>query len=140
MPAWPGGPCPECGDQMPANLVRCATCRALLNPDLQPREIVAPEFVPLPEVEAVIETAAIGYYIDCPQCRKELRIHGKYLSHNVACRFCQTQFEFKLESAAVRVGAFYALCPYCSKELRAAMKYRGAKVACKFCNGAIKFV
>ena len=47
MAAWPGGACPECGDQMPANLIRCATCRGLLNPDLQPKCVSEIEFVEL---------------------------------------------------------------------------------------------
>ena len=32
--AWQGGPCHQCGDDMPANLVHCQTCRALLNSEL----------------------------------------------------------------------------------------------------------
>ena len=84
MPAWPGGPCPECGDEMPASLIRCASCRALLNQELSPRESFAPEFVPLQEVETVIDTPIAGYFVTCPRCQKELRINGRYAGQNVA--------------------------------------------------------
>jgi hypothetical protein len=140
MSAWPGGPCPECGEEMPPKLIRCAGCRALLNPDLEPGEIVPPEFVPLPEVEAVVDTPVVGYFISCPHCEKELRINARYLGQHVACNFCNGQFQFQVEPPAVRWHAFYTVCPHCSRELRAAKKYRGAKVACKFCNGGIRFV
>ena len=35
MPAWPGGPCPNCGEDMPPNMVHCRECRTLLNPELE---------------------------------------------------------------------------------------------------------
>ena len=140
MPAWPGGPCPECGEVMPANLVRCVSCRALLNHELVVPEIVAPEFVPLPEVEAVVDTRIIGFFVECPHCQKELRINAKYHGNYVACKFCQGQFEFRLNPPRVRCLAFYANCPHCAKELRAAEKYKGIKVACKFCSGGLRFV
>lgn len=139
MPAWRGGPCPECGEDMPPNLVRCATCRALLNDDLQLREISVPEFAPLEEIDSVIEATPRGFYADCPHCHKELRINCKYVGQNVACRFCNSQFQFRVEPPT-RVTAFYFNCPHCSQELRAAAKYLGAKVACKHCNGSIHLV
>jgi hypothetical protein len=125
---------------MPANLIRCASCRALLNQELSPREILAPEFVPLPEVEAVIDTPIVGYFVTCPRCQKELRINARYVGQHVACKFCDGQFPFELASQSVQVPAFYTQCPHCQKELRAAKKYSGAKVACKFCSGAIRFM
>ena len=137
MAAWPGGACPECGEEMPANLIRCATCRALLNDDLKLRQISAPEFAPLKEIEIMIEATPKGYYVTCPDCQKELRIHGKYAGRNVACRFCNSQFQFRMEPPASAVVAFYLDCPHCSRELKAAAKYLGAKVACKHCDGGI---
>jgi DNA-directed RNA polymerase subunit RPC12/RpoP len=123
---------------MPANLVRCATCRALLNDDLRVREVSAPEFAPLKEIEPVIQAAPSGYYATCPQCGKELRIHGKYAGRNVACRFCNSEFRFEVDPPSLQVVAFYLNCPHCSRELKAASKYLGAKVACKHCNGGIQ--
>ena len=140
MAAWIGGPCPECGEEMPANLVRCATCRALLNDELRVREISAPEFAPLKEIESVIEATPRGYYATCPSCQKELRIHGKYAGQNVACRFCDNRFQFQVEAPAASVVSFYLDCPHCSQELKAAAKYLGAKVACKHCGGSIHLV
>ena len=140
MPAWPGGPCPECGEVMPANLVRCVTCRALLNHELVVPEVVTPEFVPLPEVAVVVESSIIGFFVECPHCKQELRINAKYNGNYVACKFCKGQFEFRLKPPRVRCLAFYANCPHCSKELRAAEKYKGVNVACKFCNGGLRFV
>ena len=125
---------------MPANLVRCATCRALLNDELDVPEIVTPEFVPLTEVEAVVDAKIVGFYVQCPQCRKELRINARYAGSHVACKFCQGQFTFQVDPPRVNVVAFYADCPHCSKELRVADKYRDVNVACKFCNGGLRFV
>lgn len=138
MPSWPGGPCPECGEDMPARLVRCASCRALLNVDLRVRQVAVPAFVPLREIESVIESAPTGYYATCPNCRKELRINGKYVGRNVACRFCDNQFLFQVQSPSSQVVAFYLSCPHCARELKAAAKYLGAKVACKHCDGSIR--
>lgn len=140
MAAWPGGPCPECGDQMPANLVRCVSCRALLNPELVVPEIISPEFVPLAEVEAVVDVPVNGYFVECPHCRKELRINARYVNQRVACKFCAGEFDFRLNPPRVRRMAFYSSCPHCSKELRAAEKYIGQKVACKHCNGGLRCV
>lgn len=50
MPAWTGGPCPECGDDMPPLLVHCQTCHGLLNKDLVEHKINAPPFEPLKEI------------------------------------------------------------------------------------------
>lgn len=140
MPAWPGGPCPECGEDMPANLVRCVSCRALLNHELVVPDIIAPEFVPLTEVEAVVDARIVGFFVECPHCRKELRINARYHGNYVACKLCQGQFEFRVNPPRVRVLAFYSNCPHCAKELRAAEKYKGVNVACKFCNGGLRFV
>lgn len=138
MPAWPGGPCPECGEDMPAKVIRCAGCRALLNADLELPEVSAPQFVPLKEIQTVMQTAPTGYYVTCPNCRKELRIHSKYAGRGVACRFCDSPFQFQLGAPSAQVVAFYLNCPHCSRELKAAAKYLGAKVACKHCNGSIQ--
>ncbi len=140
MPAWPGGACPECGDEMPARLIRCATCRALLNNDLNPERIELPEFVPLQEVESVIDAHPIGYYLNCPLCTRELRVHGKYIGQHVSCKFCHKSFALNRKALAAHGVAFYSQCPHCSHEIRAAQKYMGAKVACKYCAGAIQFV
>lgn len=140
MPAWPGGPCPECGEDMPANLVRCAICRALLNTDLKLRATSTPVFAPLKEIGSVTDATPKGYYVTCQKCGKELRIHGKYAGQNVACRFCDCQFQFRVEPTSSSIVAFYLDCPHCSRELKAAVKYLRAKVACKHCNGSIHLV
>jgi transposase-like protein len=139
MPAWPGGPCPDCGEEIPALVIRCITCGALLNRDLKARRVALPDYVPLREVESVIDVRPIGYYISCPHCRDELRVHGKYLGQRVQCKHCKKPFEFTLSPGGPPV-AFYTNCPHCNKEIRAAQKYMGAKVACKLCNGALQFV
>ena len=138
MPAWPGGPCPECGDEMPPNLVHCQTCRALLNPDLEPDSIEIPAFQPLQEIECMVDVEPRGYYVSCPQCQQELRINRKYAGKKVQCKICGGQFDLYLQSS--RTLAFYAQCPHCDQELRAAMKYLGTKVACKRCHGHIQLI
>ncbi len=140
MPAWPGGPCPDCEADMPRLLIHCKRCGALLNTDLRSKPIHPPEYVRLEEVESMIDVHPIGYYIGCPHCRQELRIHSKYAGERVQCKFCRKPFVLNLDSDEVTRTAFYADCPHCSKEIRAAEKYMGAKVACKFCDGAIHFV
>ena len=138
MPAWPGGPCPSCGESMPENLVHCQTCRTLLNSDLETDSVELPAFVPLEEIATMIEVEPQGHYITCPTCSDELRIAGKYVGKNVRCNFCETPFEHQVPSSRLR--AFYTQCPHCSEELRAAIKYLGLKVACKHCGGKIHCV
>lgn len=125
---------------MPPRLIHCQTCGALLNSDLQPRAIELPEFVPLQEVASMMEVKPIGFYVSCPNCERELRIHGKYAGQHVQCKFCRKPFEFKPGSNGVSTIAFYTDCPHCKKEIRASKKYLDARVACKLCSGAIHFV
>jgi Zn finger protein HypA/HybF involved in hydrogenase expression len=140
MPAWPGGPCPECGEDMPPALIHCINCRALLNPDLREDSVEIPAFVPLEEISAMSEVEAAGYYVHCPKCQQELRVSRKYAGARVQCKFCKVPFTFDLQGPATPVQAFYAECPECHEELRAAPKYMGQKVACKFCGAKIRFV
>ena len=76
MPNWPGGDCPSCGEWMPQNQVRCRNCRTLLNEDLKPDSVEIPEFVPLQEVDSMVEVSPSGYYILCPHCDKETEYNG----------------------------------------------------------------
>lgn len=141
MPAWEGGPCPDCSDDMPPKLIHCQTCGALLNSDLQPKQIELPEFVPLQEVASMMDVKPVGFYVGCPHCNRELRIHGKYQGERVQCKFCRKPFNFNPgQQEGVSKIAFYTDCPHCKKEIRAAQKYMGARVACKLCDGALHFV
>lgn len=140
MPAWPGGPCPQCGEDMPENVIHCRTCRTLLNSDLQPDTIEIPPFIPLQEIEAMVDAEPLGYYVGCPSCDQELRISRKYLGQRVQCKFCSAPFMFDLRLPRLSVPAFYVNCPHCREELRVASKYAGAKVACKHCAGKIQLV
>lgn len=110
----------------------------MLNAELQPGVIEAPEFRQLPEVTPVTDTIANGYYIGCPNCEKELRIASKYAGQTVQCKVCTAPFKFDPASPTIRRIAVYADCPHCRKELRVAVKYLGKKVGCKHCNGAIR--
>lgn len=120
---------------MPANVVHCISCRALLNSVLSEDTVEIPEFVPLPEIQEMKSAKARGHYIRCSGCGEELRINGKYLGANVQCRHCDHAFAY--ESTADRL-AMYCHCPHCSEELRASMKYVGQAVACRFCDGPIQ--
>ena len=138
MPAWPGGPCPDCGQDMPANLVHCQYCRALLNPDLYRSDVEIPEFFELKEISNVGEAKVAGFHILCPHCEDELRISRKYLGKVVACKFCQGQFKLDVTDPRIRTRAFYSDCPHCTKEIRLAPKYLDKKVACKHCDGHLQ--
>jgi DNA-directed RNA polymerase subunit RPC12/RpoP len=140
MPAWPGGPCPNCGEVMPENLVHCRTCRTLLNSDLESDSVEIPQFIPLQEIASMVEVELSGYYVGCPHCRRELRVSGKYIDEKVQCKFCDSQFAMDFSNPALKMLAFYSTCPHCKEELRAAPKYMGMKVACKHCGGKIHFV
>ena len=142
MPAWPGGPCPDCGEVMPANLLRCQTCRAWLNEDLRRDEPDVPEPFALPEItsEPVPQVAQpSGHYVICPACRRELRVADRFVGQVVACRFCSEPFEIAIgpEADPPRV-AFYLDCPHCEREIRARSKYMGQKVLCKHCDGPVQ--
>lgn len=140
MPAWPGGPCPQCGEDMPANLVHCQTCRALLNDDLEHDTVEIPAFHPLKELAVCCDAFPVGYFFQCPDCRKELRVHKKYLGKQVSCKFCQAPFALKIDASKAISQGFYTSCPHCRKELRIAHKYLGTVAACKFCQGHIQLL
>ncbi|GAB4135222.1 MAG: hypothetical protein Tsb009_01290 [Planctomycetaceae bacterium] len=140
MPAWTGGPCPQCGEEMPEMLIHCQSCRALLNPELESDSVEIPAFIPLPEIELMKNAQLIGFYIACPDCQRELRIHHKYVGQKVACKHCAGQFPLELADPRISVVAFYTACPHCTEELRANPKYLGARVACKHCDGKIQLV
>jgi len=132
--AWQGGACPDCGDDMPANLVHCQSCRALLNSELTEDSVEIPKFVPLKEIDPAQFVLARGHYVQCPGCNDELRIHSKYKNRNVACRHCDVSFTY---DSSVMVTGLYSNCPHCAKELRAASKYAGQSVLCRFCSGPL---
>lgn len=140
MPAWNGGPCPDCGEYMPENLVHCQRCRALLNPDLKEDSVEIPEFMPLREIATMIEVELHGYYVGCPICRRELRINRKYLRQQVQCKHCAGRFVLDFSAPNVEMAAFFAECAHCKQEVRANRKYLGAHVACKHCGGRIHLV
>lgn len=138
MTAWPGGPCPDCGQDMPKNLVHCQYCRCLLNQSFVEREVIIPEYFDLQEISNVIEAPVAGYHVQCPHCEEELRINKKYAGMPVACKHCSGQFHLDITSSRIRTKAFYVDCPHCDKELRVAPKYIGQNVACKFCSGHVR--
>ena len=140
MPAWPGGPCPQCGDDMPPNLVHCQVCRALLNDDFVPDSVEIPEFRPMKEIDSMVEVEPRGFYVACPRCQQELRIARKYVGKGVRCKICQHDFHLDIYDKAIRTVAFFASCPHCQEELRSSPKYIGMKVVCKHCRGHIHFL
>lgn len=144
MPAWPGGPCPDCGVDMPQNLIHCRECRALLNSDLAPAYAEVPEFVPLreiapgedlPEELSTVEVTNLGYLIGCPQCQQALKISNRYVGQAVQCNFCEAGFEFDLRHGGVQWLGIYTDCPHCTRRLRIGAGFLNAEVCCNFCQG-----
>ena len=140
MPAWPGGPCPQCGEDMPPRMIHCRTCRQLLNLELEKESVEIPSFVPLQEVESVVEITPVGLFVVCASCHQELKINRKYLGQRVQCKFCTADFKLDPTSNAVMGADSYAPCPHCQELLRFSSKYIGSKVACRFCNGKVHIV
>lgn len=87
----------------------------------------------------IADADPVGVYIDCPNCRRELRISRKYDGQRVQCKFCTGQFRFATSSPAIQRRAFFVSCPHCLRELRASDKYLGKRAACKNCGGKIQF-
>lgn len=139
MPAWPGGPCPRCGEEMPPLVVHCRSCRQLLNDDLEEDTVVEPAFVPLKEIVVAASVEPDGVFDECPACGRELRVNRKYAGEVVRCKHCRAGFTLsrRLAPVAGRRG-YYADCPHCRRELRVGVKYWGVQVACKFCGGQLK--
>lgn len=135
--AWPGGPCPQCGDDMPARLIHCRTCRALLNTELTEDSVEMPVFVPLPELAVISAAPPKGHYLECPGCHEELRVHAKYRGQKVQCKHCQQPFRY---DDTVVLTAMYTQCPHCQNEIRASAKYIGSKVSCRFCGGHLELL
>jgi len=140
MPAWPGGPCPNCGEDIPANIVSCRNCRTLLNSDLQRDSVEVPAFVPLQEIGTLIDLEPSGVWLACPSCLQELRIGFKYFGKKVQCKHCAKPFRPKRDSRSVHTADVYGRCPHCEESLRFARKYIGQKVACKHCHGRLNIV
>lgn len=140
MSAWPGGPCPNCGEEMPPNMVHCRECRALLNPELNRSSVEVPAFIPLQELDAMVELTPIGLFVACPECHQELKINRKYLGQRVQCKFCSADFRLDPASPPIAEADVYSKCPHCEQELRFANKYIGVRVACRFCGGKIHIV
>jgi hypothetical protein len=138
MPEWSGGPCPECGEDMPARVVHCRNCRALLNSDLEEDSVEIPKFIPMAELDSKIEMPPQGMYLTCPHCHDDLRINMKYLGQTVSCKYCDGKFAVDASNFKLVAKAYYGDCPHCNKELRINKKYDGVEVACKFCEGKLK--
>ena len=140
MPAWPGGACPQCGDDMPPNMIHCRSCRTLLNLELEKDSVEIPQFFPLQEVDSLVEITPVGLFVDCPECHQELKIHRKYLGQRVQCKFCSADFRLDPASKSVAEADSYSQCPHCQEVLRFAKKYVGFKVVCRFCQGKVHIV
>jgi uncharacterized CHY-type Zn-finger protein len=125
---------------MPANLIHCQFCRALLNPDLYRSDVEIPQFFELKEISSMVEVEVAGYFVICPHCEKELRINRKYAGAAVACKHCRGQFRLDLADPRIKTKSFFAFCGHCDRELRVAPKYLGMDVACKFCMGGVQIV
>lgn len=132
---WQGGPCPQCGDDMPPRVVHCQTCRALLNSELTEDSVEIPAYFPLPEITVIASASPRGHYVICPGCHQELRIHAKYRGLKVQCKHCNVPFPY---DSTVTIQAAYMACPHCSEEIRAGLKYLGHKVVCRHCNGHLQ--
>ena len=134
MPAWSGGPCPGCQEEVPPRVLRCPSCRTLLDQDLSEHEIAAPEFVPLAEVDGPTVVRPKAERTRCPGCDEELRVAAKYAGVPVACKKCG---EPMTAGVAEQRVALIADCPHCHKEIRVGTRYVGQLVGCKFCGGEL---
>ncbi len=140
MPAWPGGPCPDCGEYAPASILRCRNCRKLLNEDLTPATIEKPEYRPLPEISSSLDVPMLGMYLSCPNCDRSLKIRNRYRGEQVRCKYCRASFTCDPTQPGIEVRAVYTDCPHCGERLKASAKYLNQKVACKYCEGQIRFL
>lgn len=140
MPEWPGGPCPECGEDQVARIVHCRNCRALLNSDLEEDSVEIPQFIPMQELDCRAKMKPRGLFLLCPHCHQDLRINTKYAGQMVVCRHCDGGFLIDLTNPTMVIKAYYGDCPHCTKELRIGKKYVGVEVVCKFCDGKLKLI
>ncbi|QDT49495.1 hypothetical protein Pan258_35450 [Symmachiella dynata] len=140
MPAWPGGPCPTCNEDMPANLLRCVNCRTMLNDELELESVEIPPYEPLKEIESCLDAKPRGYYVGCPHCHKRLRINAQYLGKRLNCRKCSKTFTLTLSDPKIKNLGFYLDCPSCEERLKVAQKYAGQMVKCKFCSSMLQFI
>ena len=127
---------------MPERIIHCRNCRTLLNSDLESDSVEIPEFVPLQEIENVVELTLRGYYVHCPHCSRELRVNRKFIGKKVTCKQCTGHFVLDFTDGPKKVEkvGIYVYCPHCSERLRMSTKYLGVKVACKSCSGRLTTV
>ena len=135
--AWPGGPCPNCGEDMPARLVRCRDCRELLNTGLVAREIEAPSHFDLVELDARADVPPRAERTRCPSCANTLKVALHYAGKRVACKHCGGQLTAGVPEAR---SAWVCDCPHCAKEVRVPANLAGELVGCKFCGGKLRVV
>lgn len=129
-----------CGEDTPARVIHCRSCRSLLNSDLEEDSVEIPEFIPMQELDCRVEMPPRGMFLLCPHCHLELRINTKYVGDTVGCKHCEGSFQMDHDDPQLVVKAYYGNCPHCTKELRIGKKYIGIQVACKFCDGKLKLV
>lgn len=144
MPAWPGGPCPQCGVDVPAMMIRCTDCRALLNTDLALTDVKVPAFVPLPEVgeqPAPVATPR-GFYTPCNACGRPQRLNARYAGSIVRCKNCDsmvaTPSKLEAEEIDLRLLGLYAECPHCRERMTFSPERLGRTVTCRSCDGAVR--
>ena len=121
-------------------MVHCRECRTLLNPELERDSVEVPIFIPLQELDAMVEISPLGVFVPCPQCQQELKINRKYLGQRVQCKICTADFRLDPANPSIQQADVYSKCPHCDQELRFASKYIGVRVACRFCSGKIQIV
>lgn len=121
-------------------MIHCRSCRTLLNSDLEQDSVEVPVFVPLQELDAMIEIVPTGLFVSCPQCEQELKVNRKYLGQRVQCKFCSFEFHLDPASPVICEADVFSKCPHCEQDLRFARKFVGMKVVCRFCDGKLNVV
>lgn len=135
MPAWPGGPCPNCGEHVLEKVIHCVSCRTLLNPDLDSPDVDLPVFEPLKELKSPIEFSPTSYTFACPHCARKLHALASNRGRRGTCKSCNGRIEVELSK--VEVSSFNGICPHCDVSLQNPGKYAGRVVACKSCDAQI---
>ncbi|MEM1062653.1 MAG: hypothetical protein AAF532_11785 [Planctomycetota bacterium] len=145
MAAWPGGPCPSCGNDVPPSMIRCCECRTLLNSDLEISDVKIPEYVPLPETDAdPARTVTVrGFYSSCDSCGHTHRLRARYAGKRVRCKHCDAMMRTPADLSGTsqdgpKLAALYAACPDCDRPIDFAAVDVGATVFCQSCGTPVR--
>jgi len=123
---------------MPPRVLRCRTCGAPLNDEVQPRLIEPPPQVQLPELSKSAALLLPPSAPAAPSPAPPPPLSGP-LPSPAAIQAPQPAPQTPPSTAVATARGHFIGCPNCEQELRIAARFLGHRVQCKFCTAPFEF-